>query len=79
VESLKDKEEMVHVCELETRRNLIDVKDELRSLDDLKDCQEGRDEFSNCQVTTTYCKNFDVLFAVLWTKLSILSQNRGNL
>jgi hypothetical protein len=37
VESLKDKEEMVHVCELETRRNLTDVKDELRSLDDLKD------------------------------------------
>jgi hypothetical protein len=29
--------------------------------------------------TTTYCKNFDVLFAALWTKLSILSQNRGNL
>jgi hypothetical protein len=31
------------------------------------------------RVTTTYCKNFDVLFAALWTKLSILSQNRGNL
>jgi hypothetical protein len=29
--------------------------------------------------TTTYCKNSDVLFAALWTKLSILSQNRGNL
>jgi hypothetical protein len=30
-------------------------------------------------VTSTYCKNSDVLFAALWTKLSILSQNRGNL
>jgi hypothetical protein len=29
--------------------------------------------------TSTYCKNFDVLFAALWTKVSILSQNRGNL
>jgi hypothetical protein len=29
--------------------------------------------------TTTYCKNYDVLFAALWTKLSILSQNRRNL
>jgi hypothetical protein len=29
--------------------------------------------------TSTYCKNSDVLFAALWTKLSILSQNRGNL
>jgi hypothetical protein len=28
--------------------------------------------------TNTYCKNFDDLFAALWTKLSILSQNRGN-
>jgi hypothetical protein len=28
--------------------------------------------------TTTYCKNSDVLFAALWTKLSILSQNSGN-
>jgi hypothetical protein len=50
VESLRDKEEMVHVCESETGRNLSDVKDELRSLDDLKDCQEGKDEFSNCQL-----------------------------
>jgi hypothetical protein len=31
------------------------------------------------RTTTTYCKNSDVLFAALWTKLSILSQNRGNL
>jgi hypothetical protein len=30
-------------------------------------------------LTSTYCKNFDVLFAALWTKLSILSENRGNL
>jgi hypothetical protein len=29
--------------------------------------------------TSTYCKNFDVLFAALWTKLTILSKNRGNL
>jgi hypothetical protein len=28
--------------------------------------------------TSTYCKNFDVLFATLWTKLAILSKNRGN-
>jgi hypothetical protein len=32
-----------------------------------------------CSLTTTYCKNYDVLFAALWTKLSILSQNRENL
>ena len=31
------------------------------------------------RITSTYCKNFDVLFAALWKKLSILSQNRGNL
>jgi ribonuclease HI len=28
--------------------------------------------------TSTCCKNYDVLFAALWTKLSILSENRGN-
>ena len=33
----------------------------------------------NSRDTTTYCKNYYVLFAALWTKLSILSQNRGNL
>jgi hypothetical protein len=30
------------------------------------------------EFTSTYCKNFDVLFAALWTKLAILSKNRGN-
>jgi hypothetical protein len=50
VESLRDEDEMVHACELETGRNISDVEDELRSLDDLKDCQEGRDGSSNCQV-----------------------------
>jgi hypothetical protein len=29
--------------------------------------------------TSTYCKNSKILFAALWKKLSILSQNRGNL
>jgi ribonuclease HI len=28
--------------------------------------------------TSTCCKNYDVLFVALWTKLSILSENRGN-
>jgi hypothetical protein len=46
--SLRDEEEMVQRCELETRRNLSDAKDELRSLEELrdfhvcKDYQEGR-------------------------------------
>jgi hypothetical protein len=47
--SLRDEEEMVHVCEPEARRNLSD-EDELRSLEDLRDCQEGRTKISNCQV-----------------------------
>jgi hypothetical protein len=38
VESLRDIEEVVHVCEPKIGRNLSDVEDELRSLDDLKDC-----------------------------------------
>jgi hypothetical protein len=29
-------------------------------------------------ITSTYWKNFDVLFATLWTKLAILSKNKGN-
>jgi hypothetical protein len=49
-ESLRnDEEEMVQVCEPEARRNLSDVKDELRSLEDLRECQEGKTEISNCQ------------------------------
>jgi hypothetical protein len=47
-ESLRDEEDMVRVCELETGRNLSD-EDEMRSLEDLRDCQEGRTKISNCQ------------------------------
>jgi hypothetical protein len=51
VESLRnDEEEMVQVCEPETRRNLSDAEDELRSLEDLRDCQDGRTKISNYQV-----------------------------
>jgi hypothetical protein len=49
VESLRYEEDMVHVCELETGRNLSDIEDELRSLEDLKDCQEGRTKNLGCQ------------------------------
>jgi hypothetical protein len=45
VESLKDEEEMVHICEPEAGRNLSDDEEE-RSSSDLIDCQVGRDEFS---------------------------------
>jgi hypothetical protein len=48
-ESLRDEEDMVHVCDPEAGRNLSD-KDELRSLEDLKDYQEGKTKISNCQV-----------------------------
>jgi hypothetical protein len=48
VESLRDEEEMVHICEPETGKNLSD--EEERSVSGLINCQEGRDEFSNCQV-----------------------------
>ena len=41
-----------------------------------KEAIEGHD--SQYIFTSTYCKNFDVLFATLWTKLAILSKNRGN-
>jgi hypothetical protein len=38
----------------------------------------GRTYSHQIAVTSTYCKNFDVLFATLWTKLAILLKNRGN-
>jgi hypothetical protein len=38
---------VVHVCELESGRNLSD-DEEKRSLEDLKDCQVGSEEFSIC-------------------------------
>jgi hypothetical protein len=48
VESLRDEEEMVHICEPETGKNLSD--EEERSVSGLMGCQEGIDEFLNCQV-----------------------------
>jgi hypothetical protein len=48
-ESLRDEQDMVHICEPEDGRNLSDTEDELRSLDDPKDCQEGRTKNSVCQ------------------------------
>jgi hypothetical protein len=38
------KEEMVQMCEPETRRDLNDVENELGSVGDLKNFQEGREE-----------------------------------
>jgi hypothetical protein len=49
VENPKDTEEMVHICEPETRRNLND-EEEVRSVMDLINCQEGRSELSSFQV-----------------------------
>ena len=42
-------EEMVQVCEPETRRGLDDEENELGSAEDLKHCQEGREEIPDCQ------------------------------
>ena len=42
-----DEEEMVHVCELEARRNLSDIKDEHRSTEDLRDCHVCREGNTN--------------------------------
>jgi hypothetical protein len=48
-ESLRDEEEMVHICEPETEKNLSDEEEE-RSDGDLVNRQMGRGELSNCQV-----------------------------
>jgi hypothetical protein len=45
-EKLDGPEEMVHICEPETRRDLS----ELGSAEDLKNCQEGREEIPVFQV-----------------------------
>jgi hypothetical protein len=48
VESLRDEEEMVHIYEPETGRNLSD--EEERSSRDLRNCQAGSEVSSDCQV-----------------------------
>jgi hypothetical protein len=60
VESLRDEEEMVHVCEPEAGRNLSDDEEE-RSLEDLVNCQVGRDELSSCQVGNRKRSNEDLV------------------
>jgi hypothetical protein len=45
---MRQDEELVQVCELETGRGL-DNDDELGLCKDLKDCQEGREEIPVCQ------------------------------
>ena len=42
-------EELIHICEPETGRNLSD-EEEKRSVEDLINCQEGRNGLSSCQV-----------------------------
>jgi hypothetical protein len=49
VESLRDEEDMVHVCEPEVGRNLSDDEEEI-SLEDLMNCQVGRVEIPYFQV-----------------------------
>jgi hypothetical protein len=49
VESLRDTEEVVHVCEPEAGRNLSD-DEEKRSLEDIRDCQVSSKELSSCQM-----------------------------
>jgi hypothetical protein len=49
VESLKDEEEVVHICEPETGKILSD-DEEKRSEKGLRNCQVGNDEISGCQV-----------------------------
>jgi hypothetical protein len=44
VKSLRDEEEMVHICEPEAGRNLSDDEEE-RSLEDLMNCQVGKVDF----------------------------------
>jgi hypothetical protein len=48
-ESLMDEEEMVHICEPKTGKNLRD-DEQNRSLEDLMNCQKGRNETSDCQM-----------------------------
>ena len=51
VENLKTiEEELVQICELETRESLNDLESELGSGEDLKHCQEGIIEIPVCQV-----------------------------
>jgi hypothetical protein len=49
VKSLRDEEEVVHICEPEVGRHLSD-EEEMRSDKDFINCQESRDGFSYCQV-----------------------------
>jgi hypothetical protein len=49
VESLRDEEEMVHMCEPGAGRNLSDDEEE-RSSSDLTDCQVGSRKFPFFQV-----------------------------
>jgi hypothetical protein len=50
VETLSDtEEELIHICEPETGRNLSD-EEEKRSVEDLINCQGGRSELSSFQV-----------------------------
>jgi hypothetical protein len=44
MENLRDTEEMVHICEPETGRNLSD-EEEVRSIKDLINCQGGKVNF----------------------------------
>jgi hypothetical protein len=68
VKSLRDEEEMVHVCEPEAGRNLSDDGEE-RSSRDLIDCQVGRDgifkfprwEIERDQVKVSYTARREVL------------------
>jgi hypothetical protein len=61
VENLSDtEEELIHICEPETGRNLSD-DEEGRSVTGLINCQEGRDEFSNCQVGNDMRSSEDIL------------------
>jgi hypothetical protein len=50
VENLNGPEEMVQMCEPETRRGLNDEENELGSTEDLKNCQEGKKEIPVFQV-----------------------------
>ena len=51
---------MVHICGLETRRNLSD-EEEVRSDEDFINFKEGRDEFSNFQVGNDMRSSEDLL------------------
>jgi hypothetical protein len=50
IENIIDEEELTHICEPQTRRNLSD-EEEKRSDEDIINCQVGGNGLSSCEVS----------------------------